>query len=39
MMAQPVKFNDIITMRSEVLRKEKSYKPISDLKNSIKGSS
>jgi indole-3-glycerol phosphate synthase len=36
MMAQPVKFNDIITRRSEVLRKEKSYRPISDLKNSIK---
>ncbi len=36
MMAQPVKFQEIISRRSESLRKEKSYKPIKDLKASIK---
>lgn len=36
MMAQPVEFHDILTKRSEALRKEKSYKPIKDLKDSIK---
>ena len=36
MMAQPVKFQDIINRRNEALRKEKSYKPIKDLKDSIK---
>ncbi len=36
MMAQPVEFHDILTKRSEALRKEKFYKPIKDLKDSIK---
>lgn len=35
-MAHPVKFLDIISRRSEVLRKEKSCRPISGLKDSIK---
>ncbi len=35
-MASPVRFPDIISRRSEVLRKEKSYKPIKGLKDSIK---
>lgn len=35
-MAHPVKFQDIIYRRNEVLRKEKFYRPISGLKDSIR---
>lgn len=36
MAATPVKFPEIINRRSEVLRKEKHYRPINELKKSIK---
>ncbi|HEY0196560.1 MAG TPA: indole-3-glycerol-phosphate synthase, partial [Methanobacterium sp.] len=36
MQATPLKFPDIINRRSEVLRKEKYYRPLNELKEDIK---